>query len=65
MNTLSIPQAAAMLNIHPKTAEKLARDGVLPAAKIGRAYLILEDDLNAFVLKRIKEQTADRRKHSA
>jgi len=41
MNALNIQEVAAHLKVHPKTAEKMARDGVIPAAKIGLAYVVI------------------------
>lgn len=60
MTTLSIPEAAALMKIHPETVKVYIRRGILPAAKIGRAYVLLEDDVSAFIKKQIKNQTEDR-----
>jgi excisionase family DNA binding protein len=34
--TLDLTTAAALLKVHPKTLQKLARAGAIPACKIGR-----------------------------
>lgn len=64
MNALNIQEVAAHLKVHPKTAEKMARDGVIPAAKIGRAYVVMMEDLDRFMRDRIREQTKARRSAS-
>ena len=40
--TLSIAEAAALLHVHPKTLQKLAHRGEIPACKIGRAWVFVE-----------------------
>jgi excisionase family DNA binding protein len=40
--TLTLTEAAQMLHVHPKTLQKLARGGVVPACKVGKAWLFLE-----------------------
>ena len=45
MRTLDLGEAAAFLKLHPQTVRRLARTGVLPAAKPGRRWCFLEDDL--------------------
>ena len=60
MSTLDLRGAAALMNVHPRTVEAMARDGRLPAAKIGRAYVLLERDILAFIERTIACQTAKR-----
>lgn len=60
MSTLDLRGAAALMNVHPRTVEAMARDGRLPAAKIGRAYVLLERDVEAFIEQQIASQTAAR-----
>ncbi len=62
MSTLDLRGAAALMNVHPRTVEAMARDGRLPAAKIGRAYVLLARDVLAFVEQQIASQTATRGK---
>lgn len=60
MTTLDLRGAAALMHVHPRTVEAMARDGRLPAAKIGRAYVLLERDVEAFIEQQIASQTAAR-----
>jgi len=62
MSTLDLRGAAALMNVHPRTVEAMARDGRLPAAKIGRAYVLMERDVLAFIERQIASQTATRGK---
>lgn len=39
MDTLSTEQAARLLHMHPKQLQRLARDGRVPAARVGRRWL--------------------------
>ena len=45
MSTLTLQQAAALLNIHPVTLQAKARSGEIPGAKIGRAWVFVQIDL--------------------
>ena len=45
MSTLTLPQAAAFLKIHPVTLQDKARAGEIPGAKIGKCWVFLEIDL--------------------
>ncbi|HXM80519.1 MAG TPA: tyrosine-type recombinase/integrase [Burkholderiales bacterium] len=50
MDTLSLQQAAALLNIHPVTLQDKARAGEIPgAAKIGRAWVFIRVDLIEYI----------------
>lgn len=60
MSTLDLRGAAALMNVHPRTVEAMARDGRLPAAKIGRAWVLLQGDVMAFIARQIASQTAAR-----
>lgn len=42
MSTLDLAQAAQLLKVHPKTLQKLARAGQVPACKVGRAWVFVE-----------------------
>lgn len=46
MDTLSVPQAAELLHIHPRRVRALARAGALPAARIGRKWLFRREELD-------------------
>jgi excisionase family DNA binding protein len=43
----TVEQAAERLKLHPKTVLRMIRDGRLKAARIGKAYRISGDDLDA------------------
>lgn len=49
-----------MLNVHENTVFKLIETGTLPAAKIGRAYVLLCKDVMAYVENMVAQQTAQR-----
>jgi excisionase family DNA binding protein len=56
MKTLNLVEAAALLKIHPNTLAALAAKGKAPAAKIGRAWAFIEEDLAMYIRERyIKE----------
>jgi excisionase family DNA binding protein len=59
-STLSIIEAADLMNVHPNTVFKLINTGLIPAAKIGRAYVILYKDAMAYIEQLIVRQTSDR-----
>src|SRR5664279_1557892 len=42
MSTLGLVDAARLLKVHPKTLQGLARRGVVPAFKVGRAWVFVE-----------------------
>lgn len=49
-----------MLKVHPQTALELIQSGAIPAAKIGRAYVMLTKDVLTYIENRIVAQTAER-----
>jgi excisionase family DNA binding protein len=61
MNTLDINGAAGKMCVHPKTVLDLIRDGILPAARIGRAYVLNERDVADYIEAQIVAQTQRRR----
>lgn len=46
---LTVEQAAEYLQIHKVTVYKYIRNGVLPAAKLGKVYRIYRRDLEALM----------------
>lgn len=60
MSTMSMTEAARMLKVHENRVAKLIHEGALPAAKVGRAWVLLERDVLAFVELQIAQQTAQR-----
>ncbi|CAK0760965.1 Helix-turn-helix domain-containing protein [Gammaproteobacteria bacterium] len=45
MTTLNVTQAAALLCAKPSTVREMARTGDIPAAKFGRGWVFVEEDL--------------------
>ncbi len=60
MCTLSVPEAADVLKVHPKTVLELINAGAIPAAKIGRAFVMLTSDVLIYVKDQATRQTAER-----
>ena len=60
MSTLNVIEAAEVLKVHPKTVLDLIGNGELPAAKIGRGYVMLQRDVLAYIEKQVTAQTAAR-----
>ena len=59
-DTLDIHRAGELMNVHPKTVLDLINKCVIPAGKIGRAYVILKSDVMAYIESVIIQQTAER-----
>ena len=49
MKTLTLKEAAAFLKIHAESLRKRVKAGKFPAAKFGKSYVFLEEDLAAAV----------------
>ncbi len=49
MISLTLLQAAAFLKIHPEELRQRAKAGLIPGAKVGRAWVFLQDDLAAYL----------------
>ena len=58
--TLDVPAASKKLYIHPNTLMKLIQSGEIPAAKFGRAYVMLGKDVMAYAAREIIKQTNQR-----
>ncbi|MDW3094549.1 MAG: helix-turn-helix domain-containing protein [Gammaproteobacteria bacterium] len=43
--TINVKQAADLLHVHEETARDLARQGQIPAAKFGRSWVFIKQDL--------------------
>lgn len=61
MSTLNAPEAAAVLKVHLNTLMKMIHDGTLPAARIGRAYVLMEKDVVGYAEAQVVKQTSERR----
>ena len=59
-HTVDVTGAAELLKVHPKTVQDLIQSGALPAARIGRAYVMLTKDVLAYIENAIIQQTAQR-----
>ena len=51
---LNSREAAALLQIHPKTIQRLARKGEIRAMRIGKLWRFRASDLDAWVDSRLK-----------
>ncbi len=60
MRTLNLLECAEFLKIERVYAMKLAGEGKLPGAKIGKAWVFLEEDLVAYLRTKVREQTEAR-----
>lgn len=49
MITLTLVEAAKFLKIHPEELRVRAKSGLIPGAKVGRAWVFLQDDLAAYL----------------
>jgi len=49
VGTLDLKQAAHFLRLHPEELRRRAKAGRIPGAKVGRAWIFLEEDLAAYV----------------
>ena len=56
MKTLTLQEAAGLLKLHPVTFAERAADGRIPAAKIGRRWVFVEDDLIGYVRAHYKRR---------
>lgn len=59
-NTVSIEEAAELMHTNRKTVEDLIHSCVIPAARIGRKYVMLTKDVMDYVENQIIAQTAER-----
>ena len=58
MSTLDLTQAAALLKVHPKTLEKLARVGSVPSCKVGRAWVFVEELLMDWLMTQSRSRVS-------
>lgn len=58
--TVDIQGAADLMKIHPKSVQDKIAAGELPAAKVGRAYVLMTRDVLEYVEREIVKQTAQR-----
>ena len=55
MKSLGLTEAATFLHCHPEELRRRAKAGLVPGAKIGRAWVFLEDDLVTYVRSRYSQ----------
>ncbi len=60
-DTLNTTEAADLLKVHPKTVEDLIKDGTIPAAKVGRAWVMLKAHVLQYLENKIIQETSVRR----
>lgn len=60
MKTLDIDECAEFLKINRTTASELAASGELPGAKIGRAWVFIEEDLVEYLRGKVRQQQRER-----
>lgn len=58
--TVNVKQAASMMGVHYETVLDMISEGKLPAAKIGRAFILLTRDVCDYIECQITSQTASR-----
>lgn len=58
---MTIEESASYLKTSPETVEKLIRSGELPACRIGKMYVLMLENLYAFLLQKTQLQSSERR----
>ena len=58
--TVDVLGAAELMKIHPETVKKMIHKGELPAAQVGRAYVMMTKDILAFIENAVIRETAAR-----
>jgi len=56
--TCDVKEAAELMKTHPETVKDLIGKGVIPAAKIGRAWVIKTSDVLAHIDREVARQYA-------
>ncbi|TAL78588.1 MAG: hypothetical protein EPN76_05060 [Burkholderiaceae bacterium] len=58
--TLNVQGAADLMQVHPETVKELIASCALPAARVGRAYVLLRRDVMGHIEREVANQTARR-----
>lgn len=58
---MTIEESASYLKTSPETVEKLIRSGELPACRIGKMYVLMLENLYAYLLHKTQLQSSERR----
>ena len=64
MRSCNLDECADFLKIHGDSAADLAASGGIPAAKIGRRWVFLEENLVAYLRTEIRVQTNERQERA-
>lgn len=56
-NWMNVEQTAEYVGLSAYTVRRLAKEGALPAAKIGRSYRFKREDIDEYVRTRYKGAT--------
>jgi len=51
---MDVSDASAYFGLSEYTVRKMARDGIIPAAKVGRGYRFRKDDIDSFLQQQYK-----------
>ena len=60
MKTFDLEECANYLKVNPTTVQGLAAEGKIPGAKIGRAWVFMEEDVADYLREQIRIQTRQR-----
>jgi excisionase family DNA binding protein len=60
MKTFDLEECADYLKVNPTTVQGLAAQGKIPGAKIGRAWVFMEEDVADYLREQIRIQTRQR-----
>lgn len=58
---LGVPEAAALLCVHPKTVQALARAGTIPCVRMGKYWRFRASSLDAWVKAGLQSDHQSRR----
>jgi excisionase family DNA binding protein len=61
MRTYTLKEAASFLKIHPDTLRERALKGTIPGAKIGKAWVFIEDDIARYLRSQYASQAIEDR----
>lgn len=61
VKTYDVSEAADFLKVDRSTALELANSGLLPGAKVGRAWVFMEEELVNYLRDVTRKQTTERR----
>ncbi len=56
---LKVHEVARVLGVHPDTARRYVRDGVIPSVFIGNSYRVRAEDVERFIERRRRGSTEE------